>query len=300
MFDWLTDLGETITDAIFGALGEAAQLLFSMILSKIYESIYQAVGHVFTYLGNMGAEIFDLLWVQALVRLFHLFGWSLFVVGVVVSVFELAVAYQSGRGSISFTVLQILKSFFVCMLINTVPVELFRFCVSLHASFTSEVSGVASLTQCFDDILNSNSFLEPESTNLVFLLVVLLVFAYCIVRIFFQNISRGGILLIQICVGELHIFGYTRGYTEGFATWCRQVVAICFTAFMQTTMLYLGLLSFNANLLMGLGLLIAAAEVPRIAQQFGLDCTVHHAGQSLRHAATTVAMQKITQKVGKK
>ena len=40
---------------------------------------------------------------------------------------------------------------------------------------------------------------------------------------------------------------------------------------MQTTLLFLGLMTFPGNMLLGLGIMLAANEVPRIAQQFGLD-----------------------------
>jgi len=62
-----------------------------------------------------------------------------------------------------------------------------------------------------------------------------------------------------------------RGYADGFVQWVKQVVATCLTAFMQTTLLYLGLLTFEDNMLLSIGVMLAANEVPRIAQQFGLD-----------------------------
>ena len=102
----------------------------------------------------------------------------------------------------------------------------------------------------------------------------LLAFAYCIIKVFFANIKRGGILLVQIAVGSLYLFSVPRGYTDGFYQWCRQTVAICLTAFMQTTLLFLGMMTFQDNMLLGLGIMLAANEVPRIAQQFGLDSSV--------------------------
>ena len=105
--------------------------------------------------------------------------------------------------------------------------------------------------------------------------------------IFFQNIKRGGILLVQISVGSLYMFSVPRGYTDGFNQWMKQVAALCLTAFMQTTLLYLGLLTFQTDLLMGLGIMLAANEVPRIAQQFGLDSSVKINMMSVVHASTT-------------
>lgn len=47
----------------------------------------------------------------------------------------------------------------------------------------------------------------------------------------FANLKRGGILLIQISVGSLYLFSVPRGYTDGFISWCKQVVGLCLTAF---------------------------------------------------------------------
>ena len=102
-------------------------------------------------------------------------------------------------------------------------------------------------------------------------LLCMIAFAYCVIKMFFANIKRGGILLIQIAVGSLYMFSVPRGYADGFNQWCKQVIAICLTAFMQTTLLFLGLMTFPNNMLLGLGIMLAANEVPRIAQQFGLQ-----------------------------
>ncbi len=124
------------------------------------------------------------------------------------------------------------------------------------------------------------------SLNL-FNLLCLIAFAYCVVKIFFQNIKRGGILLIQMAVGSLYMFSVPRGYTDGFVQWMKQVAAICLTAFLQTSILYLGLLTFPDNMLLGMGILLSANEVPRIAQQFGLDSSVKVNMMSVVHATTT-------------
>ena len=41
----------------------------------------------FALMGNMGVELFDLPWVQAVVRFFDQLGWALFGVSLVVSCF---------------------------------------------------------------------------------------------------------------------------------------------------------------------------------------------------------------------
>lgn len=48
---------------------------------------------------------------------------------------------------------------------------------------------------------------------------------------------------------------------------------ICLTAFLQATILVAGLMVFREHALLGLGLMLSAGEVPRIAGTFGLDTT---------------------------
>ena len=49
------------------------------------------------------------------------------------------------------------------------------------------------------------------------------------------------------------------------------MIGLCLTAFLQVTVLTAGLMLLPDNLLLGLGLMLAAGEIPRIIGQFGLD-----------------------------
>ena len=102
-------------------------------------------------------------------------------------------------------------------------------------------------------------------------LLALIAFAYCVIKIFFSNLKRGGILLIQIAVGSLYLFSVPRGYSDGFWSWAKQVAGLCLTAFLQTTLLFLGLLTFPDHMLLAMGIMLSATEVPRVAGHFGLD-----------------------------
>lgn len=297
MFDWLGDIISGLGDAIgsvFDTLGQQiSNVIWNTMLQWFYETIYGAVADFFTMMGNMGADIFDLDWVKATIKLFTLFGWALFVAGVVVAVFDVAIEYQSGRANVKTTAINILKGFFACSLIGIVPVELYKFCISLQNTFSHDLSRIFAGTQSLDLASQSMSVLQGSfevSTQVnfnLFNLLALIAFAYCVIKIFFANIKRGGILLIQMAVGSLYMFSVPRGYADGFNQWMKQVAAICLTAFMQTTLLYLGLLTFPGNMLLGLGIMLAANEVPRIAQQFGLDSSVKVNIMSVVHATTT-------------
>ena len=297
MFDWLGDIFSGIGDAIgsvFDTLGQQiSNVIWNTMLQWFYETIYGAVADFFTMMGNMGADIFDLDWVKATIKLFILFGWSLFVAGVVVAVFDVAIEYQCGRANIKTTAINILKGFFACNLIGVVPVELYKFCISLQNTFSHDLSRIFAATQSLDlagqstSVLEGNFAVYAQINFNLFNLLAMIAFAYCVIKIFFANIKRGGILLIQMAVGSLYMFSVPRGYADGFNQWMKQIAALCLTAFMQTTLLYLGLLTFTNNMLLGLGIMLAANEVPRIAQQFGLDSSVKVNMMSVVHATTT-------------
>lgn len=298
MFGWVQDIIDAIVGAISSAFGKIGQsiskTIWSTMMNWLYDTVYNAAADFFTMMGNMGAEIFDLKWVQATLYLFHLFGWGLFVVGVIVAIFDFAIEYQNGRGNIRTTTLNILKGFFACSLITIVPVELYKFCITLQNTFASDLSSYVSGVQAQTIAEQSRHILSVKFAaaeainNGLFKLLALIAFAYCIVKVFFQNIKRGGILLIQMSVGSLYMFSVPRGFTDGFTQWCKQVVAICLTAFMQTTLLFLGLLTFRTSMLMGLGIILAAGEVPRIAQQFGMDTSTKFNIMSVIQTTNTV------------
>ena len=235
--------------------------------------------------------------------MFGLFGWSLFVAGTVVAVFDTAIEYQCGKANVKTAALNILKGFFACSLIGVLPVELYKFCITLQNIFSRDLAALAAGTKStgLSELSLSaltNFFLTDIEANIsLFNTLSLVAFAYCIIKVFFANIKRGGILLIQMSVGALYMFSVPRGYADGFNQWCKQVIAICLTAFLQTTLLYLGLITFSANMLMGLGIMLAADEVPKIAQTFGLDSSVRVNMMNVVHATTTAV--NLTRSVAK-
>jgi hypothetical protein len=298
LFDWLDDLISGIGDSISSSLSalwtDISGSIWELFLKWIYTEIYDAVAEFFTSIGNMGAEIFDLSWVASALKFFSLFGWALFAAGLVVAVFDVAIEYQShGRVNVRTAALNMIKGFFAVSLFTTLPVELYKFCISLQNTFANDLTGVAAGEQSMwikgesMNVLEGSFLVSGQLNASLFNILALIAFAYCVIKIFFANIKRGGILLTQIAVGTLYMFSIPRGYTDGFNQWCKQIIAICLTAFMQTTLLFLGLLTFSTNMLLGLGIMLAANEVPRIAQQFGLDTSVRVNMMSAIHTTTT-------------
>jgi hypothetical protein len=296
LFDWISDLISGIGDSISGALTSVwesvTDSLWGKFMTFLYTMVYNALADFFSMMTGIGAQLFDLAWVDTALHFFSLFGWGLFIAGLVVAIFDIAIEYQSqGRLNIKRQILPFLYGLLAVNLFTTVPVSLFRFCVNLQNTFAqdlaSQVIGMnLSLEMAAKDALGLYSPLY-SSNNVLLNLLIIICLGYCVIKCFFSNIKRGGILLIQIAVGSLHMFSLPRGYSEGFTGWCKQVVAICFTTFMQTTLLYMGLLTMKSHALIGLGVMLAANEVPRIANQFVLDTSIRVNMMSAVHTTTT-------------
>ena len=77
-----------------------ADTVLGQIIDWIYGQIIGFLANFFGEMGNMGADLFEMSWVQSIVLFFVYLAWALYVTGLVVSVFECAIEYQSGRGSV--------------------------------------------------------------------------------------------------------------------------------------------------------------------------------------------------------
>jgi hypothetical protein len=260
----------------------------------IFTIFYDGIAEFFTQISGLGIEIFELDWVNAVVKLFSLFGWTLFVVGLIVSAFDLAIEYQNGRANIQGTALNWLKGFMAASLFTVTPIELYKFCVSLQNTLSKDLVSIFASQQgttlgevakyALEAVFLKESVLVQAT---LYYLICLIALGYCVVKIFFDNIKRGGILLIQIAVGSLYMFSIPRGYGDGFTQWMKQVIALCLTAFLQTTLLFLGLITFQDNMLLGIGIMLSASEVPRIAERFGLDTSVKFNMMSAVHMTSS-------------
>ena len=70
------------------------------------------------------------------------------------------------------------------------------------------------------------------------------------------------------------MFSIPRGFSDGFNSWCKQIFALCSDSFFADNTAVSGTLTWQTNMLLGLGIMLSANEVPRIAQQFGLDTSI--------------------------
>lgn len=264
-----------------------ASTVMDNLLDWLYSQIVGFLGNFFAEMGNMGVELFEMNWVQSVVLFFSQLGWALFGVSLVVACFECGIEYSTGRGNIQQTALNAIKGFMAVSLFSVVPVRLYALSVSLQGLMTTGLAGsgesIGSVGTRIIEELQTTDTLEAAMTGSRFglhaitsgimLIFCIILMAYAVIKVFFSNLKRGGILLIQIAVGSLYMLSIPRGYIDGFTQWIKQVIGLCLTAFLQATILVAGLMVFKDHALLGLGLMLSAGEVPRIAGTFGLDTT---------------------------
>ncbi len=257
------------------------------LIDWFYGQVVGFLGNFFAIMGNMGVELFELEWVQAVVLFFSQLGWALYGVSLVVCVFELGIEYSSGRANLQQTALNAIKGFLAVSLFTVVPVRLYSLSVTLQGKLSAGITGYGASVgdvgqQIVADLSSVGSIADMSEvaldlgfglTSPIMLLLCVVLMAYAVGTGFFANLKRGGILLIQIAVGSLYMFSIPRGYVDGFTQWMKQVIGLCLTAFLQSTILVAGLMVFRDHALLGLGLMLSAGEVPRIAGTFGLDTT---------------------------
>ena len=268
------------------AVDKVVNNIMEQFLDWLYGQVINFFGQFLAMMNMMGAEIFDMAWVRGILDFFVYLAWTLYVVGMVVAVFETVIEMQNGRGSIRDTAINAIKGFMAVGLFTIVPVEIYRMSVTLQSNLIAALTGMTATPDSISTMGLSliMSVMLPGSGGFILLVLVILI-GYAIIKVFFANLKRGGILLTMMAVGSLYMFSVPRGYMDGFTGWCKQVMALCLTAFLQTIILVAGLITFNDNMLLGIGLMLSSTEVPRIAGTFGLDTNMRTNFMSAAYSA---------------
>ena len=260
-----------------------ANPVMDALMDWCYSQIIGFLGAFFAQMGNMGVELFDLPWVQAVALFFSQLGWALFGVSLVVCVFECE--YSAGRANIQQTAINILKGFLSVCLFTTVPVRLYTLSVALQGTFAQGIAGSGgSIGEIGGGILaelEGASLLEAAEqaefglgTN-----PPLLRGAHSLRRD--QGVlrqleagrhpahpNRRGLPLYVLHPPWLH--GRLHPVVQA-GHW--PVPDYIFAGHHPDGRAHGGLMVVPDHILLGLGLMLSAGEVPRIAGTFGLDTT---------------------------
>lgn len=205
----------------------------------------------------------------------------LYITGIGFAVAEWAINTNEGHGTnILSTFKYILLGFVVVLGFTSIPILLFKFtaeCTRYLVLGTSMDTLLDTLTQnltnkVVDHLVPGGNLLYP-----IFILILI----FCMFKVFLGNLKRAGVLVVQLTACPFHIFSIPRGYVDAFFSWCKQLVALYLTTFVQNFLVVLSIAILCTakgvtvtSLCLSTGVALAASEAPRILQQFGLDTSV--------------------------
>ena len=173
----------------------------------IYGKLITFFGEFFSMINMMGAELFELDWIKAILLFFYYFAWALYIVGIVVAVFDTAIDARRGKGSFQDLALNIIKGFFAVSLFTVVPIDLYVFCINLSNELIGAIAGMSDSPGKLGAIATMvlGSF-ETPGANVVVSIVFVILIGYAVIKVFFANLKRGGILLVMMATGSLYLF----------------------------------------------------------------------------------------------
>ena len=258
--------------------------IFSFVPIKNLAYIIDAV---ITYSHKFSNFLFENEVVNLFLKIVLIIGGFLYVAGI-----GLAFANFSleTREDVNKSVVNTIKNCFIgfaCYLsYTTIPISLLVFtnllCSELSFITTkfSFVKALLNYTPPADISAYFQTFANGLKASSITPIYMIIMFV-CVARVFFAQIKRGGILMSLMFIGSFHLFSIPRGYTDSFWSWCKQVVGVCTTAFLQEFLLSLSIQIFAVggtssvvSAIASLGVALASGEVPRILQQFGLDTSM--------------------------
>lgn len=271
ILDGIKSLPQKIAEVMIDAIMEVVDMLTTAVMDGITAWLISAAlssaATVFTDITSSTVNIFNYDWFKVIVRLFRYFGTSLFAVGVLLAFVDVCVEYRRRGADIGGAMLNLGKGLMAVGLFSTVPVPLYKFCVNIQ----SVILRALSIDWSFQSV--TDALLANYSMGLL-MLIMLIVIIVLMIIIYVDSLKRGGILLVQICIGSLYMISVPRGYMDNFYGWCKQIIALCITTLFQNLLMFCGLMIIPTNLFLGIGTMFAAKEVPRICGQFGLDTSV--------------------------
>ena len=224
-------------------------------------------------------------------------GGVMFIIGVGLALAEFAASYNEGNGAdVKGTFKNIAVGLFASFGFVKLPILLYTFTIEVTYMLIGSTVSSAIEGQNFQSLMEFRLLedttpegildsLREQYTNeftgsIVGSIFCIIMFVF-VVKILLGNLKRSGILIILLTICPIHLLSIPRGYTDGFYSWCKQVVGQCITFFVQNFLLALFILVFAnsgslnlTNLFIALGILLSSSEAPRILQQFGLESSV--------------------------
>ena len=125
-----------------------------------------------------------------------------------------------------------------------------------------------------DSAIKSLSYMQKAVLGTVLLIFLLIMMGYSIIKVFFANLKKRRYPFSNDCSRiALYVFNCAWLY-RWFYSMVQADHWYMSYCILQAVILIAGLGVMKENCLLGIGLILAASEIPRIAGQFGLDTSM--------------------------
>lgn len=245
-------------------------------------------GILAVYLNIFNLTVYNLFSQQFIIDIvaaFRTLGWVLFSAGFIIAFLEYIIEANDGGGNWTNLVFNTAKGVVYSACFAGAPLELLIWTGTLTTNMASSMSGGIYQEMIGNDFVGNFTLIIQSEFNavgsapfwvVIISVILIIVFGF---KIVLDNVSRAGSLLILIIIGTFHAFSIPRGYIDSAVGWCKQIIGLCFTHFMQNLLVITGFFIWTTGTntvtyLCGLGTIFSATLVPKIAQQFSLDTSI--------------------------
>lgn len=241
------------------------------IFNYFKDKLIGGSGTVLTYMSNASLDLFSNSIVTNILLLFEYIGYILFAVGVLFGIANVYIEYLENESlNVHLFIMNVIKAIIAMAFLKVGAIWLY----DLSNIINSSVSQIVSVPNYNNQVSNINSALGSDtSINVVWLVIIGLIVLFGLITSLVQIMKRGGLYMAQIILGYVYVFSIPSGNVDGFIEWCKTTASIAITNILQTALLYVGLALMSndiTKLFLGLGLIMSASSVEKIAGRFGM------------------------------
>lgn len=245
--------------------------MMDIVFNYLKDGLIGKAGQVLTYMSKASIDLFSNSIVTNILSLFDWIGLILLAVGILFAIANVYIDYlESDCINAHLLIINIIKAIVAYTFIRVGAIALY----DLSTTINTYVSQIASTPDYNTQLSTINTALNNSGLGLIWTLIIAIVALFAVIECLIQIMKRGGLYIAQIIIGYLYIFSIPSGNTDGFFEWCKTTVAMALTNVVQIALLYIGM-DLIANditkLFLGIGVILAAASVEKIAGRYGMS-----------------------------
>lgn len=243
----------------------------SFILRWILGKMNGLLADIFRLIGEISQSAFDNPAVKGILAAFKLVGLPLIGVAILVLVAKKIIAIADGEGvSLGDMITRMVVGAITYQYGITIAKYLYLMLIEISADVITAITGNQAFSTDIQGVLSEATFGE------LFVLVLMLVSIFYLMKSIMSLMERFWLLLITLCLMYLYLVGYIAGNDEGLVMWFKQVLSIGLTQLFQTTVLVLGMSMFvgtgNASdFFLAVGAIIASTKVDQVLDKYGMS-----------------------------